>query len=84
VRVDIVDVGGLDAGTLHRRRHAAIGAVAVLRGRRDVKRIAGKPIADHLGIDVGAARLGVLELLQHDDAGALAHDEAVAVAVIGP
>jgi hypothetical protein len=35
-------------------------------------------IADHLGIDLGAPPLGVLELLEHDDPGALAHHETVA------
>ena len=41
------------------------------------------PVADQLGIDLGAARAGVLELLEHHDAGALAHHEAVAILVIG-
>ena len=63
--------------------HAAIGAVAVLGRGGDVIGVAGHAVADDLGIDLGAARLGVLELLEHDDAGALAHDEAVAVLVIG-
>ena len=45
--------------------------------------VAGKSVADDLGIDFGAARLGVLELLDHHHAGALAHDETVAIAVIG-
>ena len=63
--------------------HAAEGAVAVLGRRGDVVGVAGQAVADHLGIDLGAARLGVLELLEHDDAGALAHDEAVAVPVVG-
>src|SRR6478609_10707477 len=81
--VDVVDVGWLDAGALYRRDHAAIGAVAVLGGRRDVEGVAGKPVADDLGIDLGAARLSVLKRLDHHHAGALAHDETVAIAVIG-
>ena len=64
-------------------RHAAERAVAVRRRRGDVIGVAGKPIADELGIDLGAARLGVFEFFQHHDAGALAHDETVAVLVIG-
>ena len=75
---------GVRPGPLQRRRHAAEGAVAVLGRRGDVIGVAGQAVAGDLGIDLGAARLGVLELLEHDDAGALAHDEAVAVAVIGP
>ena len=52
--------------------------------RGDVIGVARQAIADHLGIDFRAARLGMLIFLEHDDARALAHDEAVAVLVIGP
>ena len=83
VGVDVVDVGGANAGALERRRHAAVGAVAVLGRRGDVVGVARQAVADDLGIDLGAARLGVLVFLEHDDAGALAHDEAVAVLVVG-
>ena len=40
--------------------------------------------ADHFGIDVGAAPLGVLVLLEHNHTGALAQNEAVAVLVPRP
>ena len=83
VRVDVVDVARLEAGALQRHAHAAVGAVAVLGRRGDVIGVARQAVADHLGIDARAARLGVLQLFQHDDAGALAHDEAVAVLVVG-
>ena len=83
MRIDIVDIGGIDAGALHRRHHAAIGPVAVLGRRGDVEGVARQAVADDLGIDPGAPRLGVLELFEHHDARALAHHEAVAVAVIG-
>lgn len=42
-----------------------------------------KRTASHLGVDVGAALLGVLEALQHHHARALAHHEAAAVLVEG-
>src|SRR6476619_7661454 len=83
IGVDVVDVGWLDAGALYRRDHAAIGAVAVLGGRRDVEGVAGKPVADDLGINLGAARLSVLKRIDHHHAGALAHDETVAIAIVG-
>ena len=60
-----------------------IAAIAVLGGRGDVIGVARQAVADHFGVDLRAARLGVLVFLEHDDAGALAHDEAVAVLVIG-
>ena len=63
-------------------RHAAESAVAVRRWRGDVIGIAGHAIADQFGVDLGAARLGVLELFEHQRAGALSHHEAVAVLVI--
>ena len=40
--------------------------------------------AGQLGVDVGAAGLGVLELLEHQAAGALADHEAVAAGVERP
>src|SRR5215203_4224366 len=83
VGVDVVDVRDVDAGALDRHLHAAIGAVAVLGRRGDVVGIARQAVADHLGVDPGAPRLRVRVLLEHDDAGALAHDEAVAVAIVG-
>ena len=52
-------------------------------GRGDVVGIARQAVADQLGVDLGAARFGVLERFEHHDAGALAHHEAVAVLVIG-
>src|SRR3546814_12985918 len=45
--------------------------------------VARHAVADQLGIDFGAARLGPLIFLEHDHARALAHDEAVAILVIG-
>ena len=45
--------------------------------------VARQAVADHLGVDLRAARLGMLIFLEHDDARALAHDEAVAVLVVG-
>ena len=44
----------------------------------------GLSVAEHLGVDLGAALLGVLELLEHQHAGALRHDEAVALHVERP
>ncbi len=45
--------------------------------------VAGKAIALHFGVDLRAAGLGVLVFLEHQYAGAFAHDETVAVLVIG-
>ena len=58
-------------------------AIAVRRGRGDVVGVARHAVADQFGIDFRAALLGVLVFLQHHDAGALAHHEAVAILVIG-
>ena len=83
VGVDIVDVACREAGTLQRHGHAAECAVAVFRRRGDVEGVARETIADDFGIDLGAASLGVFQFFEHDDARALAHDETVAVLVIG-
>ncbi len=52
-------------------------------GLRDVVRVGGDAGAEHLGVDPGAARLGVLLGLQDEDAGALTEHEAVAAGVPG-
>ena len=53
-------------------------------GRRgDVIRIAGKAVADHFGINPGAACEGMFQLFKDDNTGALAHDETIAVIIIG-
>src|SRR5262245_46785942 len=44
--------------------------------------IAGESVADELGVNLRAATLGVLVSLEHHDARALTHHEAVPVAVI--
>ncbi len=75
---------GLQPRLLQRHFHRAIGARAFGVRRGDVIGVARQAVADHLGIDLRAARLGVLIFLEHDHARALAHDEAVAVPVVGP
>ena len=44
-------------------------------------RVAAHAVADQLGVDPGAALLGVLVFFEDHHAGAFAHDEAVAVLV---
>ena len=45
--------------------------------------VARQSVADDLGVDARAARLRVLQRFKHDTAGAFAHDETIAVAVVG-
>ena len=61
--------------------HAAHRAFA--GGRHHVVAVRGRAVADDLAVDLRAARLGVLQFLQHQHAGAAGDDEAVAVHVIG-
>src|SRR3954468_13007107 len=81
--IDIVDLRRRDACALDRCVHATQRAVAVLGGGGDV--IGGSPetIPDYIGIDLGSASLGVLIGFEYDDAGAFAHDKAVAISVVG-
>ena len=78
MRVDVVD---RRFDVVERHPHAAHRAFA---GRRDhVEAVGGGAIADDFAIDARAARLGMLELFQHQDARAAGDDEAVAVLVVG-
>ena len=51
MRVDVVDLFGLDAGVAQGVAHDAIGAVAVLGRRGDVKGVAAHAVAHDLGDD---------------------------------
>ena len=46
--------------------------------------VGGVAVAGHLAVDPRAARPSVLEFLQHQHAGTLAYDEAVALRVERP
>ncbi len=81
--IDVIDIGRRQTGALQRHGHAAEGAVAILGWGGNVEGIAGQAVTDHFGIDLGAARLGVLEFLEHNDPCTLAHDETVSILVIG-
>ena len=75
------------AGTLWRSSawiHRATRAVALVDRLDEVPRVGRRAVADDLGVDLRAARLGVLEVLEHQRAGALAEHEAVARLVERP
>ena len=65
------------------RLQGAGRAQALGVGRGDVVGVGGDAGAGQFGVDVGAAGQGVLLGLEHERAGAFAHDEAVAVDVVG-
>ena len=81
VRVDVEALLGLHAALLHGQPDGAGDAGSLGVGARDVIGVVGVAVAHELGIDVGAARDRVLPLLEDEHAGALAHDEAVALRV---
>ncbi len=74
---------GLHPGLAQRHPHRSSAPAPFGVRRGDVIGVARQAVADHLGIDLRAARLGVLIFLEHHHARALAHDEAVAVLVVG-
>ena len=75
---------GIELGVLQGELHGLGGADALRVRRGDVVRVGRAAAAEHLGVDAGAALLGVFEFFEDDDAGALAEDEAVAVLVERP
>src|SRR5207249_586905 len=81
VRVDIVDSGSLQIGVLQGIAHAAERAVAVLARRGHVEGICRDAVAGQLAVNPRPPRPGVLVLLEHHGAGALAQHEAVALLV---
>ncbi len=61
--------------------HGPSGASTAWAGQRDVVPVRRHPVADHLGVDVGAAGQGVLALLEDERRRALGHHETVAIGV---
>ena len=84
VGVDVGNVFRVEAAGGQRGPHGARAAFAAGRWGGHVVGVGGVAVAGDLTVNPRAARLGVLEGLQHDDAGAFAHDEAVAVGVEWP
>ena len=78
VGVDVLDVLRSEPGLLERAPGRADRAHAAGCRQRDVRRVGGRAVAHELGERRRAAGLRVLELLEHEDAGALADDEAIA------
>ena len=77
--VDVVDGRAVgDAGVGERDLDRPDRALAARVGRGDVVGVARRPVAGELGVDLGAARLGVLLALEDQHRRALAHHEAVA------
>ena len=81
VRVEVLHLVGVDTGIAQRGLHRTLGAVHI--GCCHVVGISAHAEADQFGVDLGAARLGVLVLLEHHHAGTLAQHETVAVLVPG-
>ena len=79
VRVDVVDLGRVDPRVGERHPHRAGRVLAGRVGLGHVQRVGGDAVAHQLRVDPRAARLRVLELLEHDHRARLAHHEAVAL-----
>ena len=81
VGVDVVDLLRIDAGVRKRVLHRAGRMFAGRVRLGDVRRVGGEPVADELCVDLRAARLGVVEPLEHQHASCLGQDKAVPIAI---
>ena len=84
VRVDVVDLVGLDAGVGEGDRRGPCRLPAVGPRLDHVVRVRRRAVAQELGVRDRAASLGDLGRLEHQQRGALAHDEPVATGVERP
>ncbi len=82
VGVDVADVLRLEAGVLERQRDAAGSTLAGRLGSGHVVGVGGHAGAGEAGVHLRAAGLRELLALEHQHAGALAEDEAVALLVV--
>ena len=81
VRVDVTDVACAESRVFQGEAHGQGRARAVLGGRGDMVRVVRDAVAAELAQDVRAARLGVFERFQDQDAPALRHQESVTLFV---
>ena len=77
MRIEMTNLARRNPCLGDRDLHGPARTVAVLRTGRDVVRIRGRAVADELGERFCAARQRMAQFLDHQDAGAFAHDEAV-------
>src|SRR4029077_14905818 len=83
VGIDIVDFVRVDRAVAQRADHGAARALAVLARRRHVVCISAHPVTIESAVDLRAALLRVLFVLEHDDPGTLAQNESIAIFVPG-
>ena len=81
--IDVLDLLGSQPGLLEGASRRADRSHPARCRQRDVGRVGGRSVPDQLGERGGAAGLRVLELLQHEDAGALADHEAITARIEG-
>ena len=81
--VHVIDVCGCKPAVLQCALHRSLQSLVLVRLAGEVIRISRSSIPRNLAIDLGATRLGVLELLENDDAGAFSHHEAVTCEIEG-
>ena len=79
--VDIINVRGLQACIGYRRHHGAAWAVHIRGGH--MARIGAHAKASNFGVNLRAARLGVLVFFDHHHARTLSQNETIAVFVPG-
>ena len=84
MRINVIDLLGLNAGVFHRFLHNAPRAGTRLVRHRQVKRVGRHTIAHEHRVYFCAAALRMFELLKDHDPGAFADDKAIAVGVKRP
>src|SRR5690242_3482372 len=81
VRVDVVDLLGVELGVFQRLAHGTRGLRVVRRRLGDVVGVAGGGVAGDLGQDARAALFGARERFEDQRAGTFAAHEPVATLV---
>ena len=84
MRIHVADLARIEAGIGDRHLHRPGGARTGGIGLGHVRGVRRHSVADQLRVDLGAACLRVLQLLEYKHAGGLAHHQAVAGVVERP
>src|ERR1043166_2413334 len=81
VRVNVIDIARRNLRVVEGGSHRRRGSFAIFWRRSHVMRVSGESIACDLAINFRPALLRVLELFDHANSRAFAHDESVPVAI---
>ena len=84
MRIQVLDLGRLDTGLAQCLLHGTTSTIAIFRAGGHVIGVGTGAVADQFGEWRGTTGQGMFQLLDHQQAGTLAHDKTITGLIEGP